>query len=154
MGVVPIFPMRPTGVITEINIVEPSLHIIGAVLRANLSRVTPISELTVISLATEGTFDPNHRRPLLCPGVRPRTLFLDKVPRRETLNSELRIQVMRTVLRDRVREAPAGGRRCLKSTIAPTAINKEARYRRFTNYWTAIHRHIHHPTPMAVETDP
>ena len=77
MGVMPVFLVHPFRVVAEIDEVEPGIHIRRAVLGANFRRVARISEFAMVAPAAEGAFYTDHRRPLLRPRVRPRTLLLD-----------------------------------------------------------------------------
>src|SRR5215470_4081325 len=92
--------------------------------------------------------------PLMRIGRRPRAALVDHCTAREAIECEGFVERMRPVLRDRMREDEARGRRRLEAAIAPAAVDVEALDRRLADDRAPVHGHVvdaapepHHPQP-------
>ena len=127
MRVMPIFRMRALRIVADVDVIKPRFHIRRAMGGPCLRCIAGIGEFTVVTFAAEWAFNPDHRLPLLMPGVRSRTLFFDQMTGREPLDGKFRIQIVGLILGNCMRKAPARCRRRLKAAVTPPAIDKEAR---------------------------
>src|SRR5438477_3478709 len=80
--------------------------------------------------------------------------FVDQIAVGEPFNGEWRVDRVRLVVRDGMREDMCRSRRCLESAGAPTAIDIQAGDRCPGNDGRAVWRHIDDPSPTAQHTKP
>src|SRR5688572_18406271 len=80
--------------------------------------------------------------------LRPDATFADDATGLEPVERERSGKRMRLIMRDHVRKAPAGCRRCLEAAITPTAIQVETFDRCLAHDRASIHRHVHNARPV------
>ena len=83
------------------------------------------------------------------PWVGSAAFFVDGFTERKAVERISGIERVRRIVRDRVREAPAGGGRCFKAAIAPAAVQVEIGERRLADDGAAVHAHVHDAAPGA-----
>src|SRR6478752_5781693 len=77
-------------------------------------------------------------------------VLVDQVPGRKAIEGERRVELMRPIVRDRVRKGPSRPRRGLESAGAPAAIEIEVPDRRHADDRTRIGAYVDDAAPLAV----
>src|ERR1700722_8805992 len=84
---------------------------------------------------------------LVCP--QPGAVLIEAVVALEAIEGQMTYQRMLALVRDRVRQAPARGRRRLKALIPPAAVQIQIPERRASDEGTAVGGHVLDASPMA-----
>src|SRR5579859_2681102 len=124
--VVPELAMRPARVVAEIDVIgERGLAGLG---RRALDRgVARVSELDMAARPAPGAVDQHHGlSPLMRIGRGSGAALVDRRAAIEAIEREMLVELVRPVLRDRMRKAEARGGRCFEAAVAPAAVDIEA----------------------------
>src|SRR5258706_108706 len=107
--------------------------------------IAEIGELARVAFAAEGTVDAHSVQV----GLRALPFLVDEMTRREAVESIGARNLVRSVAREQVGEAPTRSGSRLEAAVAPARVEVEAGNAALIDDGRAVHRHVHEASPRA-----